>query len=299
MSPYKAFHNYVVDKKKVSGPWKLLLHYLRVYGCKAYTLIKSKNDPQYFCKCHKLDAKAHISFFVSYKLTNIYRVWIPHKKNVISVWDVIFDKNKVWDSKPIISIFDKIRELDKAIEIVEVPPSEEIENIYFQEDIDIELELTITRQTNYKAENLDTDDINTKNIANKLAKDKDKKWVQNQYPTLDFLVLNAVLANSVSMPVINLAPNEHQINICDSIDSCKSEGVELARLDQLDKQQKFRFNEFLLLRVHTKLQTAFVAGIKVHKQDLPLEPVNYQKLKDHLFEEYFCVDMEIHMQQHR
>ena len=43
--PYKAFHTYVFDKKTVSGPRKPLLHHLKAYGCKAYPLIKSKDDP--------------------------------------------------------------------------------------------------------------------------------------------------------------------------------------------------------------------------------------------------------------
>ena len=43
-SPYEAFHSYVFEQKRVSGPWKPQLHHLKAYGCKIYVLIKSKGD---------------------------------------------------------------------------------------------------------------------------------------------------------------------------------------------------------------------------------------------------------------
>lgn len=59
-----------------------------------YVLIKSKGDPQFQNKRRKLDAKAHIGFLVGYESTNIYRVWISHKKKVVSVRDVILMKTR-------------------------------------------------------------------------------------------------------------------------------------------------------------------------------------------------------------
>lgn len=72
MLPYEAFHIYIFEKKKVSGSYKPCLYHLRVYGCKAYISINSKNDAQYRNKHRKLDAKAHIGFLIGYKSTNIY-----------------------------------------------------------------------------------------------------------------------------------------------------------------------------------------------------------------------------------
>ena len=54
---------------------------------------------------------------------------------------------------------DEIRELDKAIEIVKVLPSEKIKNIYFEKNIKIESVLSITHQPHHKEENLDTNNI--------------------------------------------------------------------------------------------------------------------------------------------
>ena len=72
--PYKAFHSYVFDKKKVFSLQKPLFYHLRAFGYKTYILIKSKSDLWYHQKRHKLDGKAHIGFFIGYKLTNIYRI---------------------------------------------------------------------------------------------------------------------------------------------------------------------------------------------------------------------------------
>ena len=68
--------------------------------------------------------------------------------------------------------------------------------------------------------------------------------------------------NSASMPVDNLG-RQHAYNTIadrDKADLCKSEGVEPARLDQLDKQQKQRFYNLAQNRVSTNLENAFTAG---------------------------------------
>ena len=66
----------------------------------------------------------HIGFFVSYGSTNIYSIWIPIKKKVIFIRDVIFDEDTVWDRKPIAYSNDDIKELDEAIVHIKIPESE-------------------------------------------------------------------------------------------------------------------------------------------------------------------------------
>ncbi len=113
-SPYKAFHSYVFDKEEVSGPRKPHLHHLRVLGCKAYVLIKLKKDFHYHPKRRKLDAKAHISSLIGSKLTNIYRIWMPNKKRVVSIWDLIFKEDEIWDGMSLERTADKIKESDET-----------------------------------------------------------------------------------------------------------------------------------------------------------------------------------------
>ena len=160
-SPYESFHTYVFDKEEVSGPRKPQLHHLRAYGCKAYVLIKSKSDLQYRHKLRKLDSKAHIGFFVGYKSTNIYRIWVPHKKKVISVRDVIFNKDEIWNGELIQYTADRIQKIEDVIKIVQVSESK-VEDLQLGEELREEVELVpaISHQNNHEAEDLDTD-INT------------------------------------------------------------------------------------------------------------------------------------------
>ena len=45
----------------------------------------------------RLNPKAWIGYMVGYAATNIYRIWIPHKGKVISVRDVIFNEDAIFD----------------------------------------------------------------------------------------------------------------------------------------------------------------------------------------------------------
>ncbi len=84
--------------------------------------------------------------------------------------------------------------------------------------------------------------------------------------------MEAFLANLASMPVDNLR-RQHAYNTItdrDKADLCESEGVEPARLDQLNKQQKQKFYDFMQYRVLTNLQNALTAGSRmVQRRDLP------------------------------
>ena len=137
--------------------------------------IKSKGDLQYRHKRQKHDTKAYIGFFVDYESTNIYWVWIPIKKKVVSIRDVIFDEDTLWDEKPIAYFDDDIKELDKAIDHIEIPESgaKEIEDIQLVEDVEVDQPISIvTRQADHEDENLNENREESKQHA----KDKDDQW---------------------------------------------------------------------------------------------------------------------------
>ncbi len=115
------FYSYVFDEEEVFGQWKSLRHHLRVFGSKVYVLIKSKGDLQYRQKHRKLDAKAHIGFLVGYESTNIYRIWVSHKKKVVSVRELIFNEDEVQDGVSFQRTADKIKEMDEAIQVIQPP----------------------------------------------------------------------------------------------------------------------------------------------------------------------------------
>ena len=111
-------------------------------------------------------------------------------------------------------------------------------------------------------------------------------------------MLKTFLTNSIRIPV-----EHHQLG-CFNIDYLESEGVaaenkvlqsvpdkstlspsiKSAILDQLEKQQNDKFYDFDQHRIPSKLQNAFIAGTKVHKQNLPPKPISYQQLNGHVFE---------------
>ena len=94
---------------------------MKAYVCIAYVLIKSKGDPDYPKKLEKLQPRAHIGYLVGYTSTNIYRIWIPYKRNVISARDILFDEQKFYDGKLIRPTADLVKELETAVEQVKIP----------------------------------------------------------------------------------------------------------------------------------------------------------------------------------
>jgi hypothetical protein len=137
-SPYEAFHQYVMTAQGATAPRHATYHHLKAYGSKCYVLIKNPKDKDYPGKSQKLDPCAHIGYLVGYESTNIYRVWIPHKKKVTSARDVIFDEDSLFDGKPMRLTSELMTALDEAVEEVELPPAPN------QEDIQLRLDETIS-----------------------------------------------------------------------------------------------------------------------------------------------------------
>lgn len=91
----------------------------------------------------------------------------------------------------------KIIELDKAIQVIELLQINELKNIQLNEDLKNKSEIIC--QTDYEIEDFNANDIIAETNTFKLVKDKDQKQMQNQYSTSDFSVLKAFLTNLTSM----------------------------------------------------------------------------------------------------
>lgn len=287
-SPYEVFHTYIWDKEGVTGPRKPQLHHLKAYGCKCYTLIKSKGDPHFRSKRRKLDSKAHIGFLVGYESTNIYRVWIPHKRKVISVRDVIFDEDQVWDGQKIQFSIEDIKELDDAIEIIEVPQSHEMEDIQLGESDGFAEESTSRPSIEDERVMPQSDNVD--------VEEKDDGWKpEDQYPTPAESDIEAFLSRAVNIPV---QPASLSANLPVETEGVQWEDtmIEPAIVDELNKQQSDRYFDFKQYRVPSKLQTAFVAGMK---KSLPPPPQNYKQLRNHPYEKEFQASIDEHLRQHR
>ncbi len=85
----------------------------KAYSCRAYAMTKEAKLHQR--KLQKPNPKAHIGYLVGYASTNIYKIWVPRRRNVIYTRDVLFDENTFFAGtreKPLILI----SELDALVE---------------------------------------------------------------------------------------------------------------------------------------------------------------------------------------
>ena len=83
-TPYELFHGHPPSQD-----------HLRAYGCKAFAMTTSAKKKENRLK--RLDKKAWIGYLVGYTSTNIYRVWIPVRNEVILTRDVTFDESSFFD----------------------------------------------------------------------------------------------------------------------------------------------------------------------------------------------------------
>jgi hypothetical protein len=181
-SSYEAFHKVTMPVEGVSGPKKPTLNHLKAYGCRSYVLIKSAEDPDRPRKRQKLQPRAHIGYLVGYELTNIYRIWIPHKKKVISARDVLFDEEEFYDEKPIWFTDILISELDKAIAKVAIPLNRDLDDVQLRED-DSDVE--------------DAEDVDVKGLE-PIRNDSDSPLYLTPEPTIESSFLTW---NDLAMPV--------------------------------------------------------------------------------------------------
>jgi hypothetical protein len=65
------------------------------YGCKAYALVRERenNTTRRYLKTHE---RAHIGYLVGYVASNIFRIWIPARDEVISSRNVVFKEDSFY-----------------------------------------------------------------------------------------------------------------------------------------------------------------------------------------------------------
>jgi hypothetical protein len=68
------------------------------YGCRAYLIRKEvlKDEEKV---ARKTKPRTHICYLVGYNGSNIYRIWVPQNGEIITVRDVEFQEDEIFDSK--------------------------------------------------------------------------------------------------------------------------------------------------------------------------------------------------------
>jgi hypothetical protein len=64
---------------------------MKPIGCRAYVLDRGPRRAQ------KLESRALIGHLVGYDSTNIYRIWLPQRDEVIRTRDVVFDTRRFYE----------------------------------------------------------------------------------------------------------------------------------------------------------------------------------------------------------
>jgi hypothetical protein len=111
---WKTFFEILIEKKSN-------LSHLQSYECKAYFLknIISRKD--------RLKSKAFIDYFVKYNFTNIFRIWIFNRMQIIRIKDVLFDKTLFYDLAKLDSKHLLIINVKNTLKILKVS-----DNIFFE-----------------------------------------------------------------------------------------------------------------------------------------------------------------------
>ena len=87
---------------------------------KVYVFIKFKSDPDKPRRFQKLASRVYIGYFIGYKFTSIYKVWIFYKKKMVLVQDMIFNEEVFFDGKPTKITMELMMALDEVVDLVEV-----------------------------------------------------------------------------------------------------------------------------------------------------------------------------------
>jgi Reverse transcriptase (RNA-dependent DNA polymerase) len=134
-SPYEHFYSWLADNHEIEGRRKPQLAHLKAYGCKAYAMTadaKLKRN-----RLQKLNPRAHIGYLVGYDSTNIYRIWVPHRGEVISSRDVFFDEDEFFDGKKLDLDDGLAKTLDEYVHQVRIPEQASRNEVILQEDDEI------------------------------------------------------------------------------------------------------------------------------------------------------------------
>ncbi len=111
---WKTLFETVIEKKSN-------LSHLQSYECRAYFLknIISRKD--------RLKSRAFIDYLVRYDFTNIFRIWISSRMQIVRIRDVLFDKTLFYDLAKLDSKHLLIISVEDTLEILEVS-----NNIFFE-----------------------------------------------------------------------------------------------------------------------------------------------------------------------
>jgi hypothetical protein len=188
------------------------LAHLQSYECRAYFLknINSRKD--------RLKSKAFIDYLVKYDFTNIFRIWIFNRMQIIWIRNVIFDKTLFYDLAKLDSKHLLIINVENTLKILKIS-----NNIFFEMIIekDDEIDQMINHLKNesiesrfvksiYQAEKTFFFHIDMKNIyllILKMISNRDQKFNANIIDTMFLLQIDLKINE-----ILNFVQNQSILN---------------------------------------------------------------------------------------
>jgi hypothetical protein len=158
-------------QKLTNQPIRHELAHLKVFGCKAYSLLKGADAPP---KSEKLKPRAFVGYLIGYDSTNIFRVWDPKKGDVSGYRDVIFDEDELYNTY-VRDQYQLLEEDEKTIEVITPRPaiqeldsedeewlemsiSRRVEKLRIDDQLQLDDQLIVTEKTPSTPKQLNTPD---------------------------------------------------------------------------------------------------------------------------------------------
>ncbi|KAM4067965.1 reverse transcriptase (RNA-dependent DNA polymerase) [Hirsutella rhossiliensis] len=276
-------------------------------------------------RLQKLDPRAYIGYLVGYNSTNIFRIWIPHLKKVISTRDVIFDELTYFDGK-----FEQptlLASINELVQRVEIPEDQRANQEILDEESeeeefdDFEEEEEETENDDEEAEKLQQEEASLMTppatddeldsifsvllpVSNPegVWKKRDplrpsKKRVSFILPNVDFTISRPNDSTPLISPNLTLEQPD--------LMPLTKESLYVTGISQEDRFPD-RFHDFHSTPIKNGIHGAFTAGRlfkpkttkRTHKKDLPDPPETQKQLHRHPFKEEFIKAQKDHLQSH-
>jgi hypothetical protein len=186
-----------------------------------------------------------------YESTNIYRIWIPHKRKVISAREFIFDESEFFNGKPTRLTQELLDTLDEAVELVEVTKLAENEDIQLP---DTENESPDSEEAPIdQIHQEEIDDDNEEMDINKSQGLTEPTWESTIYstpPPSTYYLSNADVSLPVKSEGVKVARSLFSVFPTEKVpDLPDPPDIEPAIIDQIKQQQDHRFFNFRRKRV--------------------------------------------------
>ncbi len=257
-----------------ANPLPNIAHLKRI-GCRAYPRVCKKADLS-----DKLAPRAHVGYLMGYDSSNIFRVWVPSERRVISSRDVIFDEDTSYDPKEKDLASQLRTDTTQIIEVIDVPEDEHYHQPHIQEDSE--------SSTSDSENDLDyqQDDQEPKDVVEEEAWSSDESYaIRLATPAMTSATITPEPETPIAKQSKQRAPQDINLDIDESniVDeprhrkkSANARGQAHAALIATTSRLSSYYSSFAV-GIFQKAETSE----QLHRDKLPPPPKNWKELQKH------------------